>query len=316
MAKVVTIQPQALVALGANPSTAVEMAPHLSAAMTQHGINTENRVVHFLAQGMHESDLMRSFAEVGVNPASYGGFPGGGFMQITFRSNYEAYYADLRRRYGASAPNVVANPALLRRPDLAADSAGWWWKMAGCNDRADAGTSYSAVLSVSTRVNCWSTCGTESGLPNGLAHRVALTGTAEEAVSSSLSIRDTSGQPGYDNTPNQYFGTLEGLLNGMWGGFTSFLGNDDPNCIGLTCGGYSPSPPEGIDPNDPTRPRVGFVNPDGSVTIPSSIATYPGSNAMAVLRGQVPFTSAPITTQILLAGGAGLAAALLVRATS
>lgn len=57
-------------------------------------------------------------------------YRGRGMIQLTFRENYAAYAK-------ASGAPALANPDCLLDPHYAADSAGWFWKTAGCNAYVD-----------------------------------------------------------------------------------------------------------------------------------------------------------------------------------
>ena len=113
-------------------------------------ITTAKRWAHFLAQVMHESVECRYTTELGTksyfenrygtgelakklgNRSKADGFDfrGRGLIQITGRSNYEAY-----KKY--CGYDVVANPELLAKPLGAIRSAMWYWQTHGLNELAD-----------------------------------------------------------------------------------------------------------------------------------------------------------------------------------
>lgn len=87
-------------------------------------------------------------------------FRGRGLKQLTGRDNYTAYSV-------ASGLPVVTHPDLLLTPRWAADSAGWFWQMNGCDALAD------DIEALTRRVN---------GGITGLAERIAQTKVAREAL--------------------------------------------------------------------------------------------------------------------------------------
>lgn len=59
-------------------------------------------------------------------------YRGRGLIQLTGRANYARYAKEAAR-------DVVSDPAMVERPDIAADAAGWFWAKANLNRFADAG---------------------------------------------------------------------------------------------------------------------------------------------------------------------------------
>jgi len=110
---------------------------HLSGineAFNDNEINTCLRRLHFLAQVIHESGSFRYTEELGVGESAYGGFKGRGLMQLTFRSNYEAYGSFIGEDFTSSQQNKEK----LENNPHAAKSAGWFWAQnAALNDNAD-----------------------------------------------------------------------------------------------------------------------------------------------------------------------------------
>ena len=92
-------------------------------------------------------------------------FRGRGVIQITFKDNYRAYGNAI-----GLGGEVVANPHLLSEPDMAVESAGWYWHSRGCNELADAND----FDGVTHKIN---------GGFNGLAERKALFATVQLAFS-------------------------------------------------------------------------------------------------------------------------------------
>jgi putative chitinase len=147
----------------------------LNVAMVEFGIDKPVRVAAFLAQVAHESgeltrlvenlnysaerlqevfrkyftaDRAREYARKperianyvyadrnGNGPMDSGDgwrFRGRGLLQVTGRANYQ-------EAAEALDVDLVEQPELLERPDLAARSAGAFWRRAGCNGLADTG---------------------------------------------------------------------------------------------------------------------------------------------------------------------------------
>ena len=106
-------------------------------SMTKYGINTPLRIAHFLGQLSHESanfsadvenitynDAQRKYQNnkyLGNKLAGDGyRFRGRGLIQLTGRANYEKY-----KKY--SGIDVVSNPDLASKLDIAIDIACWFW---------------------------------------------------------------------------------------------------------------------------------------------------------------------------------------------
>jgi len=92
-------------------------------------------VSHFLAQILHESGRLK-FTLEGASGKAYEGdtrlgntqpgdgplFKGRGFIQITGRANYNSYGKYIGQ-------DLLSNPDKIREPELACDSAGWFWSI-------------------------------------------------------------------------------------------------------------------------------------------------------------------------------------------
>ncbi len=139
----------------------------LMAAMNTNQINTPLRQAHFLAQLGHESASMVYTSEIASGKAYEGRhdlgntqpgdgplFKGRGLIQITGRNNYTAYGKARSRDFITGA-----NPQLLATdPDIAADSAGWFWATRNLNKLADQDN----ALAITKKIN---------GGTNGLSDR-------------------------------------------------------------------------------------------------------------------------------------------------
>ena len=115
----------------------------LEEACIRFGIVTPLEKAHFLAQVAHESDGFKTATEyasgvaydTGSKAARLGNTPeadgdgqkykGRGLIQVTGRSNYEAYS---RWKYGDG--RCVRNPQMLADLPDAVDAAGWYWTVA------------------------------------------------------------------------------------------------------------------------------------------------------------------------------------------
>lgn len=147
----------------------------LEAACQRRNVYTPERVAMFLAQCAHESGGFRhlvenlrysaagllrtwptrftrrqadalAYNEKEIAERAYGGrlgngpvgsgdgfrYRGRGIIQLTGKDNYARCGAAIGRE-------LLASPDLLAQPLEAAQSAGWFWAMRGCNELADAG---------------------------------------------------------------------------------------------------------------------------------------------------------------------------------
>lgn len=147
----------------------------LNRAMAEFEINTPARQAAFLAQIAHESGSLRYVRELASGAAYDTGrlaerlgntpeddddgerYRGRGLIQITGTANYSACSTAL---FGESQ-HLLDHPELLELPDLAAMSAGWFWKTRGLNELADAGD----FLRITKRIN-----GGINGMDDRLTH--------------------------------------------------------------------------------------------------------------------------------------------------
>jgi len=147
----------------------------LNAAMAEFEIDNTERESAFLAQIAHESGSLKYVHEL-ANGTAYEGrtdlgnteagdglrYKGRGLIQITGRANYGACGAAL-------GVDLIADPQLLERTDLACRSAAWFWKAHGLNELADKGD----FRLITKRIN---------GGYNGYQERVAFYERALEAL--------------------------------------------------------------------------------------------------------------------------------------
>lgn len=117
--------------------------PNLNYTLGKYKINTNPRIVHFLAQVLTESNYFRFIQEPG-NGTLYEGndslgnlqkgdgrrFIGRGYIKILGRNAYEDYKK-------ASGIDVIAYPHYVTTPRVAMDVAGWVWDRKQLNIFAD-----------------------------------------------------------------------------------------------------------------------------------------------------------------------------------
>jgi len=156
-----------MLAANVSPSVASVWAGPVTAAMTEFGINTPERQAAFIAQCGHESAGFHYTLEIwGPTPAQKGyegrsdlgntqpgdgrRYCGRGLLQVTGRANY----ATTGKKLGV---DLIADPVQLEHPDLAARSAGLYWRDHGCNELADIG----AFTSITKKIN-----GGQNGAPD------------------------------------------------------------------------------------------------------------------------------------------------------
>jgi putative chitinase len=168
-----------LLQLGVRPDRAANFAQPLVAAMAEFDINTTPRQAAFLAQVLHESGMLRYTTEIwGPTPAQarYEGrkdlgntepgdgvrFMGRGLLETTGRANYDATGQAL-------GVDLLSDPEQLAQPELAARSAGWFWRVHGLNELADVGD----FRRITLRIN---------GGTTGLDERVALYARAQQVL--------------------------------------------------------------------------------------------------------------------------------------
>lgn len=147
---------------------------YLQAAMDEFEINTLARQAAFIAQVAHESGGFIYLREIWGPTAAQKGyegrkdlgntqpgdgvkFKGRGLIQITGRTNYEITGKAL-------GVDLITHPDMLESEELACRSAGYFWKIKGLNELADANTQDN-FIKITKKIN-----GGTNGLPDRLAY--------------------------------------------------------------------------------------------------------------------------------------------------
>lgn len=132
--------------------------PVILSLKDQYQVNTPLRLAHFLAQVGHES-LSFAFSEEIASGADYEGridlgnsergdgirFKGRGLIQLTGRSNYEAY----GRHIGVDLLKRSNEELVSKLPRYAVGAAFWFWQLRNLNRHADADD----IQAITRRVN-------------------------------------------------------------------------------------------------------------------------------------------------------------------
>lgn len=136
----------------------LEFVKPLNNTMEKYNINTALRKCHFLAQVGHESGALNYREEIS-NGDQYEGrkdlgntlvgdgkkFKGRGLIQLTGRSNYQAYGEHIHKNLtNGGNPEIISDNV-----EYSADVAGWFWDKKGLNKHAD----NDDLLTITRRVN-------------------------------------------------------------------------------------------------------------------------------------------------------------------
>lgn len=152
----------------------------------RYGINTPLRLAHFLGQTCHETGGYQFLREIwGPTPTQtrYEGradlgntrpgdgkrFLGRGLIQMTGRDNYTKASARID-------VDLIADPTIAERPDIAVLTACDWWQTHGCNALADADNG----IGLGRLINRGSARATRPA--NGEDERIALTDKAKRIL--------------------------------------------------------------------------------------------------------------------------------------
>ena len=125
---------QVLKDVGVSGKKATEFLDAINKTFIEYKINSCLRKAHFLAQVIHESVGFNFTEEQNVLDTAYGGFKGRGLLQLTGKSNYEAYSLYENEDFTSS----LENKKKLEELPFSARLAGWFWTIkAKLNDEAD-----------------------------------------------------------------------------------------------------------------------------------------------------------------------------------
>jgi putative chitinase len=170
-------------------ATAEKYRKALTPEMRKAGITTPQRMAAFFGNVMVETDRGNTLEEYGnehyfrYGPPSGDGlylgdqwrYHGRGFLMNTWRDAY----ANLSKVLGE---DLVANPDLLERPDLAAKAATWFWDRHDLNSYADRGEFRAVAAIINT--------GRASGTPNHWLERLHFYDVAKRVLSSGPRVPD------------------------------------------------------------------------------------------------------------------------------
>ncbi|MFW5758570.1 MAG: M15 family metallopeptidase [Bacteroidota bacterium] len=168
----------------------------INEAIREFKIDTIEKKAHFLAQLITESGSFRYTKELGVSNDSYGGFIGRGLIQLTFKTNYEAY----GNFVGEDFVSSESNKEKLEKDPHAAKSAGWYWaESAKLNDDAQRNDFIDIVRSV-------------NGGYNGYDHRYEALKCAIEVLDKNKTISTN-----YEFSKSKTYHDLKGSFGwGVW----------------------------------------------------------------------------------------------------
>ncbi|MCW3807185.1 glycoside hydrolase family 19 protein [Plebeiibacterium marinum] len=114
----------------------------------EFGIHTCLEKAHFLAQMLVESANLSAVEEGNVNSTDYGGFPGRGLMQLTYKNTYEEYGEFVDEDFTSSQ---TAKQKIEKEPHASA-SGGWFFTLFKANGPVNA-SKQDDFLEVSAIVN-------------------------------------------------------------------------------------------------------------------------------------------------------------------
>ncbi len=123
-----------LIAFGVSKKKATEYLDPINKTLQDYKIDNDLRVIHFLAQVIHESISLLVTSEKGKSDSDYNGYKGRGFMQLTGENNYKDYEEYEVEDFTSGILNKQKN----EKVPYAVRSAGWFWSIcARLNNLAD-----------------------------------------------------------------------------------------------------------------------------------------------------------------------------------
>jgi predicted chitinase len=132
---------------GLDLARAKQLVDGCNEAMLQADITTVNRAAMFLAQVGHESVSLRFKAEIGHGAGKpYVPYYGRGFIQLTWKANYQAFGEWCRsRKLVTDTASFVKHPDLVTEDRWAWLSAVYFWSAHNLNQHADHGDTVRAT---------------------------------------------------------------------------------------------------------------------------------------------------------------------------
>lgn len=106
--------------------------PILMRAMAEAGLTSKNQLVGMMATVYVETGTFESIEELGHGGGKHGVYYGRGYIQLTWDSNYEAFGKVI-------GMDLLGNPDLALKPDIAAKATVWYWTKNGVDKAAEAG---------------------------------------------------------------------------------------------------------------------------------------------------------------------------------
>lgn len=130
--KIIAIGVALTAAAGLTERQLTQHVEALAPAFEEYEIDTCDRVAAALAQFAHETGGFRWLKELGSATylRRYNGYPGRGYIHLTWLSNYQA----MQKCTGLP---IVANPKLAEQPEVAAKVSACWWQQHRLNQLAD-----------------------------------------------------------------------------------------------------------------------------------------------------------------------------------
>ena len=111
------------------------MVSKLNSAMSLYSVNTKEKVKHFLAQVRAETASGWSLVEAtykagtGISGHTYSPYAGAGFLHLTWKDNYTAFYNYMKGKGTTDARITTPDTYATQHVAISypGDSAGWYW---------------------------------------------------------------------------------------------------------------------------------------------------------------------------------------------
>lgn len=158
------------------------LAQVFNMAFREANLNSCILRVHFIAQCYHETGRFMKTYEASPSGSVAGGpfYRGRGFMQLTHRPNYEAFYKSIHGSSPTDAQLVEFVPTVATSIEMAMKASVWYWKKERINDYA----SKDDVVRVSAAINYPAAINDSDKIPiiNGLPERKTFTNFTKGAL--------------------------------------------------------------------------------------------------------------------------------------